>query len=122
MIAHDNKKARQMRALGVLCWWVNRPDSLFAFLDVLDQALTFTHLVRRQGVTLVSERVFPFLELDPDWRAHHVQGFTEVVHQVALVGIRQILDLVTVDHHDRRVVAPAWAYFSFTRRPRTSGG
>jgi len=36
MIAHDNKKARQMRALGVLCWWVNRPDSLFAFLDVKD--------------------------------------------------------------------------------------
>nr|DAJ70269.1 MAG TPA: hypothetical protein [Caudoviricetes sp.] len=36
MIAHDNKKARHMRALWVSCWWMNRPDSLFAFLDVKD--------------------------------------------------------------------------------------
>lgn len=66
-------KSPAERALKDSCWWVNLADSLFAFLDVLDQALTFTHLVRRQGVTLVSERVFPFLELDTDWRAHHVQ-------------------------------------------------
>ena len=31
-----NKKARQMRALKDSCWWVNLADSLFAFLDVID--------------------------------------------------------------------------------------
>ncbi|HFZ0268848.1 TPA: hypothetical protein ACIJNH_000828 [Klebsiella pneumoniae] len=36
MIAHDNKKARQVRALKDSCWWVNLADSLFAFLDMKD--------------------------------------------------------------------------------------
>jgi len=60
MIAHDNKKARQMRALGVLCWWVNRPDSLFAFLNVKDKYSTnnidfkcFYNSTNKNGYNLV---------------------------------------------------------------------
>ena len=34
---------------------------------------------------------FPFLELNTDRRTHHVQRLAEVVHQVAFVGVRQIL-------------------------------
>ena len=82
------KKARDSRGLSCV------QQSLFAFLNVLNQTLTLAHLVRRQGVALVGERVFPFLELDTDRRAHHVQRLTEVVHQIALVGIRQVFDLV----------------------------
>lgn len=48
-------------------------ESLFAFLNVLNQTLTLTHLVWRQGIALVGEWVLPFLELDADWRAHYVQ-------------------------------------------------
>jgi hypothetical protein len=52
-----------MRALWISLLWVNRPDSLFAFLNVLNQA-TLTHLVWRQYVALANG--FSFLELDTD--------------------------------------------------------
>ena len=93
---------RALKISGVLL----TPDELFAFLNVLNQTLTLTHLVRRQGVAFIRKRVFPFLELNTDRRTHHVQRLTEVVHQIALVGVRQILNLITVDHHDRRVIPP----------------
>ena len=61
------KKARDQRGLQ------KERQNLFAFLNVLNQTLTLTHLVWRQGIALVGERVLPFLELDADWRAHYVQ-------------------------------------------------
>lgn len=46
-----------------------RRDELF-LLQVRHQTLTFTHLVRRQGITLAFKRVFTLFELNTDWRTH----------------------------------------------------
>lgn len=84
---------------------------LLAFFDVFYQTLTFTHLRRRQRIAFVRKRVFPFFELNADRRPHHIQRLTEIVHQITLVGIRQVFDLVAVNHHDWWVITTGVGIF-----------
>lgn len=53
-----------MRALWISCWWVNRPGSLFAFLDVKDKYSTnnidfkcFYNSLNKMGTTLCITKI-----------------------------------------------------------------
>ncbi|OMP14023.1 hypothetical protein COLO4_00411 [Corchorus olitorius] len=85
----------------------------FVFLQMRYQTLTLTLLGWRQQVAFARIRVITLFKLDANRRSHHVQRAAEVVHQVTLVGIRQILHLITVNHHNRRVITTGMRIFEF---------
>src|SRR5574344_685197 len=71
---------------------------------MLHQTTTLADLALGQLVLLALERVFPLLELDMDRGTHDLQRLAVVVHEVTLVRVRQILDLVAVNDDARRVI------------------
>ena len=78
---------------------------LFLFLVKIHHATALSLLSERQLIFLAFERVCPFTEFYFDWRAHYIQRFPEIVHQVSLIGAGQILHLVAVDNDYGRIVA-----------------
>src|SRR5437868_5782555 len=93
--------------LCALCGYSISPSYFFTrlFLHPLHQALAGAYLARGELVAFALERVFVGAEFHAHRSAFEAEVLAEDAGEVAPVGIGDVLDLVAMDHDDRRVAA-----------------
>src|SRR3990167_11232950 len=76
---------------------------LLSLLVVAHQTAFLVHLTIRKGVLVALIGVITTLELDADRRADQLEHTPVGVFQIANIGLGHRIDLVAVDHDQRRV-------------------
>src|SRR5690606_21990128 len=91
---------------------------LLGLLVVRHKPALLVHLAVGQGVLLALVGVFTALVLDTDWRTYQLEHASVGILEVARIGLGYCIDLVAVNHDDRRVRATQVGIAKLDTTPR----